>query len=98
MAAYLESSNPANVPLYEQHGFVVLGTIQVGSSPSIISDAPGGSLKRAVRLRWRRSGLQVHHVGPVVERNDSFYGAPTDAGLSSIGVQVLTQTQHRLSA
>jgi ribosomal protein S18 acetylase RimI-like enzyme len=34
--AYLESSNPANVPLYERHGFVVLGTIQVGSSPPII--------------------------------------------------------------
>jgi ribosomal protein S18 acetylase RimI-like enzyme len=35
VAAYLESSNPANVPLYERHGFVVLGTIQVGSSPPI---------------------------------------------------------------
>jgi len=34
--AYLESSNPANVSLYERHGFVVLGTIQVGSSPPII--------------------------------------------------------------
>jgi len=36
VAAYLESSNPANVPLYERHGFVVLGTIQLGSSPPII--------------------------------------------------------------
>jgi len=36
VAAYLESSNPANVPLYERHGFVVLGTIQVGSSPPFI--------------------------------------------------------------
>ena len=35
IAAYLESSNPANVPLYERHGFVVLGSIQVGSSPPI---------------------------------------------------------------
>ena len=35
VAAYLESSNPANIPLYERHGFVVLGTIQVGSSPPI---------------------------------------------------------------
>ena len=33
--AYLESSNPANTPLYERHGFKVLATIQVGSSPPI---------------------------------------------------------------
>jgi ribosomal protein S18 acetylase RimI-like enzyme len=33
--AYLESSNRANVSLYERHGFVVLDTIQVGSSPPI---------------------------------------------------------------
>jgi hypothetical protein len=33
--AYLESSNPANVPLYERHGFRALGTIQAGSSPTI---------------------------------------------------------------
>ena len=34
--AYLESSNPKNVPLYERHGFSVLGTIQVGTSPPIV--------------------------------------------------------------
>ena len=33
--AYLESSNAANVSLYERHGFAVLGTIQVGASPPI---------------------------------------------------------------
>lgn len=34
--AYLESSNPANVPLYERHGFEVLGTIQVADAPPLI--------------------------------------------------------------
>lgn len=33
--AYLESSNPKNIPLYERHGFELLGTIQVGASPPI---------------------------------------------------------------
>jgi ribosomal protein S18 acetylase RimI-like enzyme len=33
--AYLESSNPRNVPLYERHGFELLGTIQVGTSPTV---------------------------------------------------------------
>jgi len=33
--AYLESSNPANVPFYQRHGFEVMSTIQVGNSPRI---------------------------------------------------------------
>jgi GNAT superfamily N-acetyltransferase len=33
--AYLESTNPKNIPLYERHGFELLGTIQVDNSPPI---------------------------------------------------------------
>jgi len=33
LPAFLESSNPANVPLYERHGFRVVAEIQVGDSP-----------------------------------------------------------------
>lgn len=35
--AYLESSNPKNNPLYQRHGFEILGTIQVGPSPTIFA-------------------------------------------------------------
>ncbi len=33
--AYLESSNPRNISLYKRHGFELLGSIQIGTSPSI---------------------------------------------------------------
>lgn len=33
--AYLESSNPDNIPFYERHGFKVMTTIQVNDSPPI---------------------------------------------------------------
>jgi ribosomal protein S18 acetylase RimI-like enzyme len=35
MVAYLESSNLANIPLYERHGFEIVGTIQAEGSPTI---------------------------------------------------------------
>jgi ribosomal protein S18 acetylase RimI-like enzyme len=33
--AYLESTNPRNIPLYERFGFEVLGTIKAGNCPPI---------------------------------------------------------------
>jgi ribosomal protein S18 acetylase RimI-like enzyme len=36
LPAYLGSSNPANLALYQRQGFEVMGTIQVGTSPPII--------------------------------------------------------------
>ncbi len=34
--AYLESSNPRNLSFYRRHGFESLGSIQAGSSPSVV--------------------------------------------------------------
>ena len=36
LQAYLESSNPRNIPLYERHGFEVIREIRVGGSPPVI--------------------------------------------------------------
>ncbi|MDP6975134.1 MAG: GNAT family N-acetyltransferase [Acidimicrobiales bacterium] len=33
--AYLESSDPANVPLYERHGFAVTGEVEIEGGPTI---------------------------------------------------------------
>ncbi len=35
LPAYLESSNPRNIPFYERHGFEVMGRIQSGKSPVV---------------------------------------------------------------
>jgi ribosomal protein S18 acetylase RimI-like enzyme len=37
LPAYLDSTNPRNVPFYERHGFEVTGQCQAGDSPPIIS-------------------------------------------------------------
>jgi len=36
LPAYLESTNPRNVSLYRRHGFEALGSIQAGSSPTLV--------------------------------------------------------------
>jgi ribosomal protein S18 acetylase RimI-like enzyme len=35
IAAYLESSNPRNIPFYQRQGFRIIGEIQHGSSPTL---------------------------------------------------------------
>ena len=35
VAAYLETTNPANIPVYEHFGFSVTGEIQAGTSPVV---------------------------------------------------------------
>jgi predicted GNAT family acetyltransferase len=32
---YLESSNPANISLYQRHGFEIMGEIRAGSAPLV---------------------------------------------------------------
>jgi ribosomal protein S18 acetylase RimI-like enzyme len=46
--AYLESTNPRNIPLYRRHGFEVLGTIQAGSCPPV-----------SPMLRWPRTDKET---------------------------------------
>jgi hypothetical protein len=36
LPAYLESTNPRNIPFYESLGFCPVGIIQSGTSPEIV--------------------------------------------------------------
>ena len=36
LPAHLESTNPRNISLYMRHGFVAVGEIQAGSSPTMV--------------------------------------------------------------
>lgn len=53
--AYLEATSRRNIPLYQRHGFQVVGSIQVGSSPPLtpMLRQPGGG--RSSRPRRRHS-------------------------------------------
>ena len=35
--AYLEATNPRNIPLYQRFGFEIIGRLQAGSSPTIVT-------------------------------------------------------------
>ena len=51
--AYLESTSLSSVRLYERHGFELLGTIQVGSSPQLFA------MLRKPRAMWRGAGANL---------------------------------------
>jgi ribosomal protein S18 acetylase RimI-like enzyme len=54
--AYLESTNPRNLPLYQRHGFEILGTIQAGTSPPLFP-----MLRKP---RWGRLRIAQGFLGP----------------------------------
>ena len=51
--AYLESTSPRSVQLYQRHGFELLGTIQVGTSPQLFP------MLRKPRAMWRDAGTNL---------------------------------------
>jgi len=54
--AYLESTSPRSVQLYQRHGFELLGTIQVGTSPQLFP------MLRKPRPIWHgANNLQSNH-------------------------------------
>jgi GNAT superfamily N-acetyltransferase len=55
--AYLESTSPSSARLYQRHGFDLLGTIQVGSSPELF---PMLRKPRAMRRGAGRNLLRDH--------------------------------------
>jgi len=57
--AYLEASSPKSIPLYQRHGFELVGTIQVGSSPPMFP-----MLRKPQRLVIPK-GKEVSFVQPI---------------------------------
>jgi ribosomal protein S18 acetylase RimI-like enzyme len=54
--AYLESTSPSSVRLYQRHGFELLGTIQAGSSPQLFP------MLRKPRAMWRDAGTNLQGI------------------------------------
>lgn len=51
--AYLESTSASSARLYQKHGFELIGTIQVGSSPQLFP------MVRKPRAMWRGAGRKL---------------------------------------
>lgn len=46
LPAYLESTNPTNIPFYQRHGFVVVRSVQVPDGPSLTQMTRGSGRGR----------------------------------------------------
>ncbi len=62
LIAYLESSNPRNISLYERHGFEIMGKIQAGTLPTLYLVIREARQQR--RDGRRHAGLTGHRVAP----------------------------------
>jgi GNAT superfamily N-acetyltransferase len=67
--AYLEASSPRSVPLYERHGFKVLGAIQAGTSPTMYPMArkPNRSAGRKQGARFPQSTVESSGAEPTLK-------------------------------
>ena len=57
LPSYLESTNPANIPFYERHGFVVVGEARLPDGPLLTQ-----MMRRASTAteEWARGDLNPH--------------------------------------